>query len=496
MVKYQSTRGKEKFVLSHEAIIEGLAKDGGLYTPRFLNKKLNPNQLLNDTYQEVAKKILEVFLEDYSSEELKECIEKAYDTKFDTKDIVPVKKIKDGYLMELWHGPTCAFKDIALTLLPYLLTTSYKKENRKDIISILTATSGDTGKAAISGFSDVPHTAITVFYPEIGVSEIQKKQMVTSIGKNVEVIAVKGNFDDCQRMVKEATSNKEVLNSLRNVSISSANSINIGRLVPQIVYYYTSYITLVNEGEIKCGDEVNFVVPTGNFGDILAGYYAKTIGLPVHQLICASNTNHVLTDFLNTGTYSIHRDFIQTISPSMDILISSNLERLLFILSDYDSDFVNQMMKELKEKKEYTIPENIYKKLKTDFSGYWTSEEDTKKTIHDLFEEEHVLIDPHTAVALSAMRNYKKETEDKRPCIVLSTASPYKFSKDVLNSIEKENDLDEFEAMERLSNLSLSEIPANLKNLKNMEVRFTRSIEIKDGMQIIAKRMEELSDED
>ena len=220
------------------------------------------------------------------------------------------------------------------------------------------------------------------------------------------------------------------------------------------------------------------------------------IGLPVHQLICASNANHVLTDFLNTGTYSIHRDFIQTISPSMDILISSNLERLLFILSDYDCDFVKQMMKELKEKKEYTIPENIYKKLKTDFIGYWTSEEDTKKTIHDLFEEEHVLIDPHTAVALNAMRNYKKETEDKRPCIVLSTASPYKFSKDVLNSIEKENDLDEFEAMERLSNLSLSEIPANLKNLKNMEVRFTRSIEIKDGMQIIAKRMEELSDED
>ena len=465
MVKYQSTRGKEKFVLSHEAIIEGLAKDGGLYTPRFLDKKLNPEQLLNNTYQEIAEKILEIFFEDYSLEELKECIEKAYDIKFDTKDIVPVKKIKDGYLMELWHGPTCAFKDIALTLLPYLLTTSYKKENRKDIISILTATSGDTGKAAISGFSDVPHTA-------------------------------KGNFDDCQRMVKEATSNKEVLNSLHNVSISSANSINIGRLVPQIVYYYTSYIKLVNEGEIKCGDEINFVVPTGNFGDILAGYYAKMIGLPVHQLICASNTNHVLTDFLNTGTYSIHRDFIQTISPSMDILISSNLERLLFILSDYDCDFVNQMMKELKEKKEYTIPENIYKKLKTDFSGYWTSEEDTKKTIHDLFEEEHVLIDPHTAVALNAMRNYKKETEDKRPCIVLSTASPYKFSKDVLNSIEKENDLDEFEAMERLSNLSLSEIPANLKNLKNMEVRFTRSIEIKDGMQIIAKRMEELSDED
>ena len=382
------------------------------------------------------------------------------------------------------------------SLLPYLLTTSYKKENRKDIISILTATSGDTGKAAISGFSDVPHTAITVFYPEIGVSEIQKKQMVTSVGKNVEVIAVKGNFDDCQRMVKEATSNKEVLNSLHNVSISSANSINIGRLVPQIVYYYTSYIKLVNEGEIKCGDEINFVVPTGNFGDILAGYYAKMIGLPVHQLICASNTNHVLTDFLNTGTYSIHRDFIQTISPSMDILISSNLERLLFILSDYDSNFVNQMMNELKEKKEYTIPENIYKKLKTDFSGYWTSEEDTKKTIHDLFEEEHVLIDPHTAVALNAMRNYKKETDDKRPCIVLSTASPYKFSKDVLNSIEKENNLDEFEAMERLANLSFCEIPANLKNLKNMEVRFTRSIEIKDGMQIIAKRMGELSDED
>ena len=496
MPKYQSTRGNQEFVDSHTAIIQGLAKDGGLYTPCNLNEKINLNEFISLSYQEIAKKILEIFLDDYTSEEIQTCLSQAYDDKFDTKEIVPIKKINDGYLMELWHGPTCAFKDIALTLLPHLLLTSYKKENRKDQIAILTATSGDTGKAAISGFSDVEHTSITVFYPEIGVSEIQKRQMVTSIGKNVEVIAVKGNFDDCQRLVKEATSNQEVLDSLNGISISSANSINVGRLTPQIVYYVSSYMKLVERNEIQLGDEVNFVVPTGNFGDILAGYYAKLIGLPIHQLICASNTNHVLTDFIRTGSYSIKRDFIPTISPSMDILISSNLERLLFMMSDYDHEFVNDMMKHLKEDKEYLVDDKIKEKIQSEFKAYWTSEEQTKETIKTLFEQEKVLIDPHTAVALHAMYEYKKETEDNRPCVVLSTASPFKFSKDVLSCIDDASKLNEFEAMEHLAKLSEMNIPEGLKGLKDKDIRFTRSIEIKDGMHVIANRMKELHHED
>ena len=423
-------------------------------------------------------------MEDYSSEELKECIEKAYDTKFDTKDIVPVKKIKDGYLMELWHGPTCAFKDIALTLLPYLLTTSYKKENRKDIISILTATSGDTGKAAISGFSDVPHTAITVFYPEIGVSEIQKKQMVTSVGKNVEVIAVKGNFDDCQRMVKEATSNKEVLNSLHNVSISSANSINIGRLVPQIVYYYTSYIKLVNEGEIKSGDEINFVVPTGNFGDILAGYYAKMIGLPVHQLICASNTNHVLTDFLSTGIYDRNRDFIQTISPSMDILISSNLERLLYYMSGKDTAFVKKCMDDLKETGKYQIPGDILSKIQDLFGCGYVTDTETKRVILDVYEQTKVVLDPHTAIGYSVAQN-----SDESPIVSLSTASPYKFSIDVLDALGIQVK-DELEAMKELSKVCSDPIPKGLNELEKLPILHTDVIEIEEMKEVVSQAME------
>ncbi len=492
MVKYQSTRGNKEVVDSHRAIIQGLAKDGGLYTPRNIDKKINIDALLGFSYQEIAEEVLSIFLDDYTKEELHECVTKAYDDKFDTKEIVPIKKIHDGYLMELWHGPTCAFKDVALTLLPYLMLTSYKKEDRHDLISILTATSGDTGKAAISGFSDVEHTAITVFYPEIGVSEVQKRQMTTSEGKNVEVIAIKGNFDDCQRLVKEATSNQKVKESLKGISLSSANSINVGRLVPQIVYYISTYVELVKQKEIVCGDEVNFVVPTGNFGDILAGYYAKCIGLPIHQLICASNTNHVLTDFFQTGTYSIKREFIPTISPSMDILISSNLERLLYIMSDYDDEFVKQMMSNLQEHKEYTVEPNIYQRIQKEFKAYWTSEQQTKDTIQTLFKNEQVLIDPHTSVALHAMHEYQKETNDSRKCIVLSTASPFKFSKDVLSCIEEDQNLNEFEAMERLSQLSNMNIPKGLKDLKNKEIRFTRSIEKEEGIDAIVERMERL----
>lgn len=493
MVRYISTRNKEDALSAHEAVIAGLAKDGGLYTPESIGVTIAPEEILNDSYQECAAKIIRALLDDYTEEEIRACVEGAYDAKFDAEEIVPLKQIRGGWLMELWHGPTSAFKDIALTILPRLLTAAYKKENRNDIVSILTATSGDTGKAALSGFADVPHTAITVFYPEIGVSPIQKKQMATSKGENVEVIAVKGNFDDCQRMVKEAVSSKEVLDACNGVTISSANSINIGRLVPQIVYYYSSYAKLVNNGTIQCGDPVNFVVPTGNFGDILAGWLAKKIGLPIGRLICASNSNNVLTDFINTGVYSLDREFITTMSPSMDILISSNLERLLFMLSGNNDIRISAMMDDLKAKGSYRIDDVMLKKIQSVFKGYWTSEEQCALTIHDLFVEQNTLIDPHTAVGVSAMERYQRETGDMTPAIVLSTASPYKFCRDVLYSITGEKKDDDFEAMDELEKISGMKVPANLAELKNMEVRFTRSIAKEDGLHVIAERMKGLS---
>lgn len=492
MTEFESTRNKNHSVSAHEAVIKGLADDGGLYTPAKITAHIDPKDLLHQPYQKIAAKVIGSVLDDYTEEEISDCVNGAYDDKFDTKEIVPLRKISDGYLMELWHGPTSAFKDIALTILPRLLTKAYQKEKRTDTIAILTATSGDTGKAALSGFADVPHTAITVFYPEVGVSPVQKKQMQTSQGNNVDVIAVKGNFDDCQRMVKQAVNDPEVKASLHNVSISSANSINIGRLVPQITYYYSSYAKLVENGEIHNGDEVNFVVPTGNFGDILAGCFAKLLGLPVGRLICASNTNNVLTDFLKTGTYSIKRPFHTTMSPSMDILISSNLERLLFLMSDHDDAFVRDAMRKLNEQGSYTIPEELHSKITDVFSGYWSSEEDCAQTIHDLWNNEHVLIDPHTSVAVHAMRQYRQETGDERPCIVLSTASPYKFCKDVLRCIDSEDIQDDFQAMDRLHEVTGVRVPANLAVLKDLPVRFTRSIEISDGMHVIAQRMKEI----
>lgn len=493
MIKYESTRNRNEIVPAHAAVIHGLASDGGLYTPEKIEGHVDPREILNCSYGETAARIIGTMLDDYSKEEIQACVNGAYDQKFDNEDIVPLKKTADGYLMELWHGPTSAFKDIALTILPRLLTAAYQKENRNDQIAILTATSGDTGKAALSGFADVPHTAITVFYPEIGVSAIQKRQMQTSRGDNVDVIAVKGNFDDCQRMVKQAMSDKEVQASLNGVTLSSANSINIGRLVPQIVYYYSSYAKLVNMHAISCGDAVNFVVPTGNFGDILAGYMAKLLGLPIHKLICASNSNHVLTDFLKTGVYSIDRPFHTTMSPSMDILISSNLERLLFMMSGNDDIMVREMMTKLKEKGSYEIPASLKEKIQALFCGYWTDEADCTSTIHKLFAKEQILIDPHTAVAMHAMKQYQAETKDTAPCIVLSTASPYKFGHDVLKAVNGQDIADDFAAMARLQEISGMKIPAGLAELKELPVRFTRSIEIGEGMHVIAERMKEIA---
>jgi threonine synthase len=493
MQYYISSRSKNNAVTAHEAIIKGLADDGGLYTPVNLAFHLNPADILHCSYQETALLILQGCFPDFSPEDLKECVYGAYNERFDSEEIVPLKKISDGHLMELWHGPTSAFKDLALTILPRLMTKSYAMEHRSDTIAILTATSGDTGKAALSGFADVPHTAVTVFYPKVGVSPIQKQQMVTSEGDNVCVIAVDGNFDDCQRMVKEAVSAEEVRKACHGVVISSANSINIGRLVPQIVYYCTSYAALVRQGVIACGNPVNFVVPTGNFGDILAGWLAKQAGLPIHKLICASNTNNVLTDFLNTGTYSIHRPFHTTMSPSMDILISSNLERLLFMASGYDDNLVKSMMKQLQTEGSYTISDDLLHTIRNDFAGVWTDEETCSRTIHDLYEEEKVLIDPHTSIALSGLRTYQNETDDRTPAVVLSTASPYKFCRSVYRSLTGIDDPDDFDAMTKLNALTGVPIPANLADLKDKPVRFNESIAVKDGLSRIARRIEEIS---
>ena len=491
-MKYISTRNKEKIVSVSEAIIQGLADDGGLYTPQTLDQKVDLASTLKMSYLELAQYILSLFLSDFSHEHIQQCIQNAYQNSFENNEVAPLCKYNDGWLMELWHGPTSAFKDVALTLLPHLLTAAYQNQNENDLISILTATSGDTGKAAINGFADVKNTAITVLYPEIGVSDIQKRQMQTSLGKNVEVIAVKGNFDDCQRIVKEAMKDPVVLEACKHMKLSSANSINIGRLIPQIVYYFDSYAKLVNHGDIQLGDVVNFVVPSGNFGNILAGYLAKQLGLPIKKLVCASNSNNVLTDFIRTGTYNANRTFIPTISPSMDILVSSNLERLLFLLSNHNDVLINQYMASLKNDGHYTISDDLRQRLQESFAAYDCSEDECKKVIHDTFHKEHILIDPHTAVAVHACHAYKQESNDNTPCIVLSTASAYKFAKDVYTALTGNSCKDEFEAMNALHDYTSIAIPKNLACLKDMEIRFTNTVKKEDALATIAKRLEGL----
>ena len=491
-MKYISTRNKEKTVSVSEAIIQGLADDGGLYTPQTLDQKVDLASTLKMSYLELAQYILSLFLSDFSHKQIQQCVQNAYQNSFENNEVAPLCKYNDGWLVELWHGPTSAFKDVALTLLPHLLTAAYQNQNENDLISILTATSGDTGKAAINGFADVKNTAITVLYPEIGVSDIQKRQMQTSLGKNVEVIAVKGNFDDCQRIVKDAMKDPVVLEACKHMKLSSANSINIGRLIPQIVYYFDSYAKLVNHGDIQLNDAVNFVVPSGNFGNILAGYLAKQLGLPIKKLVCASNSNNVLTDFIRTGTYNANRTFIPTISPSMDILVSSNLERLLFLLSNHNDVLINQYMASLKNDGHYTISDDLRQRLQESFAAYDCSEDECKKVIHDTFHKEHILIDPHTAVAVHACHAYKQESNDNTPCIVLSTASAYKFAKDVYTALTGNSCKDEFEAMNALHDYTSFAIPKNLACLKDMEIRFTNTVKKEDALAAIAKRLEGL----
>ncbi|MBQ6488187.1 MAG: threonine synthase [Solobacterium sp.] len=493
MPVYISTRNKENFVSAHEAVIRGLSQDGGLFVPESVDAVLDPSVLASGDYRTIAEAVISVFFDDLSKDDIHACVYGAYDTKFDTPEIVPLRRMSDGWLMDLWHGPTSAFKDLALTILPRFMSCAYDLDDCRDTISILTATSGDTGKAALSGFADVPHTAVTVFYPEDGVSEVQKLQMQTAAGNNVCVIAVKGNFDDCQRMVKEASVSETVRNAAKGVRVSSANSINIGRLVPQIVYYFSSYAKLVQQNAVKAGEPVNFVVPTGNFGDILAGYYARRIGLPVKHLICASNRNNVLSDFLETGTYDIRRPFYTTMSPSMDIIVSSNLERLLFEESGHDDALVRDLMRSLSENGSFTIPADMKNSISSLFKGYWCSEEDCAEEIRSLYEREHLLIDPHTAIALNGMHKHIRSTGDDTPCIVLSTASAFKFPQDVYRCLTGETCSDGFEAMQKLSSLTGEPVPPGLAQLKDLPVRFTESIRKEDGIERIRQRMEEIA---
>ncbi|MBD5396216.1 MAG: threonine synthase [Lachnospiraceae bacterium] len=467
-ILYNSTRSKKSPVKASEAILKGLSEDGGLFVPEripALDKSLE--ELSHMTYGQVAYEVMKLYLTDFTEDELKNCIEKAYDAKFDTEVIAPLAEADGAFYLELFHGATIAFKDMALSILPHLMITSAKKNNVENEIVILTATSGDTGKAALAGFADVDGTRIVVFYPKNGVSPIQEKQMVTQKGKNTYVVGIHGNFDDAQTGVKRIFGDKELAAYMetKGFQFSSANSINIGRLVPQIVYYVYSYVKLLEEGRVKEGEQINVVVPTGNFGNILAAFYAKQMGLPIDKLICASNENKVLYDFFTSGTYDRNRDFVLTSSPSMDILISSNLERLIYKIAGDDAEKNLDLMNELKQTGKYSITEEMSLQL-ADFYGNYASEEETAQTIHDLYDRTGYVIDTHTAVASCVYKKYKKDTGDEKTAVIASTASPYKFTRSVMNAIDnKYDDMDDFELANKLSELSGVAVPEAIKEI-------------------------------
>lgn len=468
-MKYISTRDKNKKVSSSTAIVQGISDDGGLFVPEIFPKICNFENLKDISYKELAFIIMSKFLTDFEPEVLRKCIEKAYDDKFDDEEIAPVKKVGEDYFLELFHGPTFAFKDMALSILPYLLKESMKINNKSREVVILTATSGDTGKAALEGFANVEGVKIIVFFPEDGVSKIQKLQMITQEGENTYVVGINGNFDDAQNGVKEIFSDKD-FNKLLDENgyiFSSANSINIGRLIPQIVYYFYGYLKLLNEGNISEDGKVNIVVPTGNFGNILAAYYAKNMGLPINKLICASNENNVLTEFFKTKIYDRRRNLLLTSSPSMDILISSNLERLLFHLDNGDDKLIRDKMDRLKNDGFYNF-ENL--NLDEFYAGYSTGKE-VGETIEDVFNEYNYLLDPHTAVAYNVYNKYKTETKDSTKSIIASTASPFKFPAKVASSIGIDiKDKDEFKIIFELGEKANINIPSAIIGLKDKKI--------------------------
>ena len=475
---YKSTRNSAMKVTASEAILKGLAPDGGLFVPEQIPALDVTFDVLKDmSYQETAYAVMKQFFADFTDEELKDCINKAYDEKFDTEEIAPLVKVDDTYYLELFHGATIAFKDMALSILPHLMTTSARKNQAENDIVILTATSGDTGKAALAGFADVEGTRIIVFYPKNGVSKVQELQMVTQKGNNVDVVAIHGNFDNAQSGVKAMFENKELAETLagKGYQFSSANSINIGRLVPQVAYYVFAYAKLFQNEEIQNGEKINVVVPTGNFGNILAAYYAKQMGTPIDKLICASNENKVLFDFFETGIYDKNREFVLTTSPSMDILISSNLERLLYLIAGEDSEKTKALMDELKSTGKYTITDDMKARL-ADFAAGFATEEATDITIKKVYDRTGYVMDTHTAVAAYVCDEYKKNTGDGKKCVIASTASPYKFVKSVMSAIDENNaDKDEFELLEKLQEVSKVDMPQAIKDI--LEANILHDIE-------------------
>ena len=488
---YKSTRDAEKTVTASQAILKGLADDGGLFVPVSIPKlPVSLGELKEMTYQEIAYTVMKEFLTDFTEEELKSCIAKAYDSKFDTEEIAPLAKVEDAYYLELFHGATIAFKDMALSILPHLLTTSAKKNQVKNEIVILTATSGDTGKAALAGFADVEGTKIIVFYPKNGVSRVQELQMVTQKGDNTSVVAIHGNFDNAQSGVKAMFENKELEKELNEAGyqFSSANSINIGRLVPQVVYYVYAYAKLLQNEEMAEDEEINVVVPTGNFGNILAAYYAKNMGIPIAKLICASNENKVLYDFFQTGTYDRNREFVLTTSPSMDILISSNLERLIYKISGEDARKDTDLMTELKTKGSYAITGEMKANL-ADFAAGYATEEQVAKTIHDIYEDTGYVMDTHTAVAATVYKAYREDSKDDRKTVIASTASPYKFAGSVMSAIDpKYKGQDDFKLIEELQKVSGTELPNAIKEIMNAQIRHNTECDV-DQMEQTVKNI-------
>ena len=494
---YKSTRDSSIRVESAAAIAKGISEEGGLFVPESI-PSISMDELKSlagMNYAQRAAFVFSKYLTDYTDAELRYCTESAYTTKaFDTENIAEIAHLFEGtYMLELWHGPTCAFKDMALQILPYFLTTAVKKLNMDKKVVILVATSGDTGKAALEGFKDVPGTEIMVFYPVEGVSDMQKRQMVTQEGENVTVCAVKGNFDDCQSGVKKIFTDHTVLDALEKggMTFSSANSINWGRLVPQIVYYVSSYVSLAESGEIAYGDLLNVVVPTGNFGNILAAYYAKMMGVPLGKLICASNINKVLTDFIRTGVYNRNRQFYPTTSPSMDILISSNLERLLYLLTGEDDAQIREWFTALAEKGTYEVTDAVKAKLPEQFYGGFCDDAETKATIAELYQKYGYTCDTHTAVAVKVYEDYRKETGDTTKTLIASTASPFKFSASVLDALGKKpaDGTDEYDMVELLHEVSSMEIPQSLAALKTKPRRFDGSIDKSEMQQFVLQEL-------
>ena len=482
MILY-STRSSRHTASATEAVLKGIAPDGGLYTPiSFADLKVDVGSLLNMSAIEISAEVVGRLLDDYPREEMRSLIEAAYAGKFETEDLTPVEKVGRDFVLELFRGPTSAFKDVALSVLPRLITAARARLGVDEEIAILTATSGDTGKAALEGFHDVEGTRIVVFYPDGGVSDVQKAQMVTQAGGNVGVCAVKGNFDDAQTGVKNIFADDEQKHwaAAAGARLSSANSINIGRLAPQVAYYFKAYCDLVLRGEIRLGEPVNFIVPTGNFGDILAGEYARRMGLPVAKLVCASNANNVLTDFINTGVYDRRREFYKTASPSMDILVSSNLERYLFLASGCDFDLVSKLMAQLKAEGVYTAPRALMDEMREHFWAGCADDTRALAAIGEVWRRHGYLMDTHTAVAWAVMEDFKAQVDNGWANVVLSTASPYKFSRDVLRAISDEEPSSGFGAMDRLHALTKVPVPAPLAALRDKAPRFDDCVDKAD----------------